>query len=74
MTSLGDLPRVNKIHVHRLLYSDGSVWIGTWANGAICYNPKTGVYTQYTYKPEDTEKLFPTEIFIRWFLWETDGI
>ena len=56
MTSQGDLPRVNKIHVHRLLYSDGSVWIGTWANGAICYNPKTGVYTQYSYKPEDTKK------------------
>lgn len=51
----GSLPKVKKIHIHRLLYSEGYVWIATWANGAIRYNPATGVYTQYTYKPEDKE-------------------
>ena len=41
------------MHVHRLLYSEGYVWIATWANGAIRYNPESGTYTQYTYNPED---------------------
>lgn len=49
----GDLPKVNKVHIHRLLYDDGYVWISTWANGAIRYNPESDVYTQYTYKPEN---------------------
>lgn len=52
----GDLPKVNKVHVHRLLYADGYVWLSTWANGAIRYNPESGVYDQYTYKPEDKDK------------------
>lgn len=49
----GDLPKVTKMHVHRLLYSEGYVWIATWANGVIRYNPESGTYTQYTYNPED---------------------
>lgn len=49
----GGLPKINKVHIHRLLYSDGYVWISSWANGAIRYNPKSDVYTQYTYKPEN---------------------
>lgn len=52
----GSLPKVQKVHIHRLLYSEGYIWMSTWANGAIRYNPETGVYTQYTYKPEDKEK------------------
>lgn len=51
--SKGELPKVSKMHVHRLLYSEGYVWIATWANGAIRYNPESGTYTQYTYNPED---------------------
>lgn len=53
----GDLPKVNKVHVHRLLYADGYVWLSTWANGAIRYNPESGAYDQYTYKPEDKDKI-----------------
>lgn len=53
----GDLPKVNKVHVHRLLYADGYVWLATWANGAIRYNPESGAYDQYTYKPEDKDKI-----------------
>lgn len=53
VVSKGDLPRVGKMHVHRLLYSDGYVWIATWANGTIRYNPESGAYEQYTYNPED---------------------
>ena len=49
----GDLPKVEKIHIHRLLYSDGYVWISTWANGAIRYNPVSDTYSQYTYDPEN---------------------
>ena len=52
-----NLPKVNKIHINRLLYSEGNVWISTWANGAIQYNPETDVYTQYTYKPESKDKV-----------------
>lgn len=57
ITDEGDLPKVNKVHIHRLLYSDGYVWISTWANGAIRYNPESGTYTQYTYKPEEKDKV-----------------
>lgn len=53
----GNLPKVNKVHVHRLLYADGYVWLSTWANGAIRYNPESGAYDQYTYKPEDKDKI-----------------
>ena len=53
VVSKGDLPKVSKMHVHRLLYSEGYVWIATWANGAIRYNPESGTYTQYTYNPKD---------------------
>ena len=53
MIDKGDLPKVNKVHVHRLLYADGYVWLSTWANGAIRYNPESGKYDQYTYNPED---------------------
>ncbi len=52
-----NLPKVNKIHINRLLYSEGNVWISTWANGAIQYNPETDVYTQYTYKPDSKDKV-----------------
>ena len=48
-----DLPKVKKIHINRLLYSEGYVWISTWANGAIRYNPDSDTYSQYTYDPEN---------------------
>lgn len=49
----GDLPKVKKIHINRLLYSEGYVWISTWANGAIRYNPVLDTYSQYTYDPKN---------------------
>lgn len=49
----GALPKVKKVHVHRLLYADGYVWLSTWLNGAIRYNPRTDTYDQYAYQPEN---------------------
>lgn len=47
----GNLPKAKKIHIHRLLYSEGYVWISTWANGVIRYDPVSDSCLQLTYNP-----------------------
>lgn len=45
-----------KIHIVNLLYSEGCIWIATWVDGVICYNLKSGTYSQYSYNPEDKDR------------------